>query len=260
MTTSQSDAALAKEPVDSVLLIDGDNDPHMPPDYPITPRTVVRVFIRPGAKMPRGLERRVGDLPLCVAVASPKGGPNAADFVMSLHAGILHATLPMHIAFTLVTHDKSLAAMAQELQRIGRRAELWTSHPEGNRRRAASTASASSSRAAKPAARGGRGRGRRRAAPAPASVAAPEKKTEAEAPQSSPAAGGRSLPQIAASYAARLGRIKDPPSRLKTLLNDIKNRAGASGFPPEEILEELKQSGVLSVEDNGRVALKARAV
>ena len=132
---ASSAAALAKiarqaYTVDSVLLIDGDNDPHLPPDFPITDRTLVRVFLRPLAAMPRPLERRLGRLPMCVSVVSPKGGANSADFVMSLHAGVLHATLPLAIPFTLVSNDKSLGAMAQELQRIGRRAELWTSHPD----------------------------------------------------------------------------------------------------------------------------------
>ncbi|MBI3553040.1 MAG: hypothetical protein HY077_11045 [Elusimicrobia bacterium] len=233
--------------VDSVLLIDGDNDPHFPPDFPITPRTVVRVFVRTGAKMPRGLEKRLAELPHCVAVVSPKGGANAADFVMSLHAGILHATLPMHIPFMMVTHDKSLAVMAQELQRVGRRAELWTSHPERGGRRSAPAASRTPS--ARPASRG-RGRGRRQPVkPSPEPV---------RTPAAAPMAQGRGVSEVAAAYAARLSRIKDPPSRLKTLLNDIKNRAAASGFSAEDILAELKNSRVLSVDEHGRVVLSGR--
>jgi len=234
---------IQEKTVDSVLLIDGDNDPHLPPDFPITPRTLVRVFVRVGAKTPRGLERRLGELPLSVTVSSPKPGANAEDFVMSLHAGILHATLPMHIPFTLVTHDKSLAVMAQELQRVGRRAELWTSHPERGARRPPAAA------VRKPASRGRRAPSR----PVPSSATPAAPVAVSAAPPS-----GRGLPQIAAAYAARLSRIKDPPSRLKTLLNDIKNRAGTSGFSPEAILEELKSAQTLTVDANGRVMLKGR--
>jgi hypothetical protein len=209
---------------------------------------LVRVFVRPGAKMPRGLEKRLSDVPQCVAVASPKTGANSADFVMSMHTGILHATLPMHIPFTIVTNDKSLSVMCQELQRVGRRADLWTSHPEQRGGRAARAPKAA---VKAPSRRGGRGRrpASRPAAPSPAvPVAAP----------ASPAPSGKVLAEVASSYAARLSRIKDPPSRLKTLLNDIKNRAAASGFSPEAILEELKSSGVLTVDQNGRVVLTAR--
>jgi hypothetical protein len=256
--------ASSKDPVDAVLLIDGDNDPHFPPEFQLTPRTLVRVFVRVGAKMPRGLEKRLADLPMAIAVVSPKGGANAADFVMSLHCGMLHTTLPMHIPFTLVTHDKSLSVMCQELQRIGRRAELWTSHPErgGRAPRAPRATVAAGSPAARTSRGGGRGRGRGRVvrAPArvPAAVAAPSSApviTQSPAPFAAP---GRGVAQIAASYAARLGRIKDPPSRLKTLLNDIKNRAGATGLSPEDILEELKRSQVLSVDSNGKVLLQKR--
>jgi hypothetical protein len=215
--------------VDSVLLIDGDNDPHLPPDFPLTPDTLVRVFLRPEAKMPRGLERRLGSLPMCVTVLSPKGGRNAADFVMSLHAGLLHAALPMHVPFTLVTADKSLAAMAQELQRIGRRALLWTSHEKGGRRKAQAPAAAR-----RPA------RSQPRARPAPA-------------PQPVRPAGERGLSDVAAAYARRLASIKDPPAKLKALLNDIKNRAVASGHSAEAILEELKRAGALRVDERGRV-------
>ncbi|MFA6028519.1 MAG: hypothetical protein WC969_01565 [Elusimicrobiota bacterium] len=235
--------------VDSVLLIDGDNDPHLPPDFPLTPSTVVRVFLRPEASMPRGLEKVVGALPLCVGVTSPKGGKNAADFVMSLHAGLLHASLPLHVPFTLVTHDKSLAAMAQELQRIGRQTLLWTSHPErgerGRRKTAAAPRAASSSR--RSGGRGRRGASRAKPAAAPAAPAAPAS-----------SASGRSLAEVAATYARRLASVKDPPGRLKTLLNDIKNRA-SSAHTPEAVLEELKRLGALSVDENGRVKVYAPA-
>ncbi|MBI5243425.1 MAG: hypothetical protein HY922_07015 [Elusimicrobia bacterium] len=236
------DAAAA----DSVLLIDGDNDPHLPPDFPLTPNTVVRVFLRPEASIPRNLEKKVGALPLCVSVTSPKGGRNAADFVMSLHAGILHATLPMHVPFTLVTHDKSLAAMAQELQRVGRQALLWTSHPERaerGRRKSPSTQRAAAPERAP-------GAGRRRTSPRSKPAAAP-------ATPSSPQAAGRSLAEVAAAYARRISSVKDPPGRLKTLLNDIKNRAASSAYAPEAVLEELKRLGALSVDENGRVKVFA---
>lgn len=225
----------SKDPAaaDSVLLIDGDNDPHLPPDFPLTPRTVVRVFLRPEASIPRNLEKRVGALPLCVSVTSPKGGRNAADFVMSLHAGMLHATLPMHVPFTLVTHDKSLAAMAQELQRVGRQALLWTSHPERAERGRKKPASAQRAP----------GAGRRRNPPRSKPAAAP----------CAPQAAGRSLAEVAAAYARRISSVKDPPGRLKTLLNDIKNRAASSAYAPEAVLEELKRLGALSVDENGRV-------
>src|SRR5262245_20079271 len=95
-------------PIDSVLLIDGDNDPHLPPDFPITDRTLIRVFLRQAAKMPRGLERRVAHFPMCVPVSVEKGGANAADFAMSLHSGMLHAVLPFHVQFTMVTNDKTI--------------------------------------------------------------------------------------------------------------------------------------------------------
>ncbi|MDE2489503.1 MAG: hypothetical protein KGM24_01560, partial [Elusimicrobia bacterium] len=117
-------------PVDSVLLIDGDNDPHVPPDVRPTRHSLVRVFLRPGAKMPRTLEKKLAHLPHCATVVSPRGGANAADFVMSLHAGMLHAILPQHIPFLMVTNDATLQAMAAELQRLGRVATIWTSHPD----------------------------------------------------------------------------------------------------------------------------------
>ncbi len=241
---SKDAGGVVQGPVDAVLLIDGDNDPHFPPDFPITPHTLVRVFLRPGAKMPRGLERRVGSLPFCVTVLSPKGGSNAADFIMSLHIGILHATLPLHLPFTLVTADKSLSVMAQELQRVGRQAILWTSHPERGRRRAAPSESAGPSRDGRRQ-RAPRRSGRGKAEPAQAAPT-PEVQPQAQRP-------GRGLAEVAAAYAARLSRIKDPPSRLKTLLNDIANRTGNSGHSPEAILEELKRGHGLSVDERGKV-------
>lgn len=269
-------------PVDSVLLIDGDNDPHFPPDFPITVHTLVRVFLRPGAKMPRTLERKFAGLPMCVPVVSPQGGANAADFVMSLHAGLLHATLPLQLPFMMVTNDQTLAAMCQELQRLGRQASLWTSHPEGGGRRAPASASESSSsssgsRSGSRSRRGGsssRGRGRRssggRAAAKPAArPAAPPATsvaawTEASEPlaAAAPAAksaprSGRSLADVASAYAARLGRIKDPPTRLRALMNDIKHRASlASGYTPEAILEELKLSHGFTIDERGKVSRK----
>ncbi|HBL18522.1 MAG: hypothetical protein A2X36_10620 [Elusimicrobia bacterium GWA2_69_24] len=269
-----------RAPVDRVLLIDGDNDPHLPPEFPLTQFTLVRVFLRPGATMPRGLERRLGTLPFCVSVVSPKGGRNAADFVMSLHAGMLHSALPMHVAFTLVTHDKSLAAMAQELQRIGRHAELWTSHPErgggerggerGGRRRTPSSrgGSASVARGA-PAAEGGapkvpssrrrRGGGGRKPRSAAASAAAEPVPVVAgvEPVAARPRPGKeKSLPDAAAAYARRLGGMKNPPAKLKALLNDITNRAGSFGHTADAILSELKASGALTVDPDGRVHLR----
>ena len=227
--------------VDSVLLIDGDNDPHLPADFPLTRSTLVRVFLRPEAKMPRPLERRLSELPMCITVASPKGGSNAADFVMSLHAGMLHATLPLHIVFTLVTADKSLSAMAAELQRIGRQAVLWTSHPEKARRRAPAV----------PRATGGRRTRSQPKAKASAPVSAP---ASASAPQpAAPAGPGRSLAEVAASYARRFAAIKDPPAKLKALLNDIRNRAVSAGHSAEAILEELKRAGAVSVDQDGKV-------
>lgn len=245
--------------VDSVLLIDGDNDPHLPPEFPISERALVRVFLRTDAKMPRSLERRLSDLQFFVTVRSPKGGANAADFVMSLHCGMLHATLPMHVPFMMVTADKSLAVMVQELQRVGRQAELWTSHPERGGRAVAVPSTA----VRRPSGgRGrGRGRGRSRSAAAPAvSIPAPAAEVAggpapeaAAAAPTAPAKGGKTLEQVAAAYAARLARIKDPPSRLKTLLNDIKNRTAGSVFPPEVVLEEIKRSHGVSVDAAGKV-------
>jgi hypothetical protein len=255
-------------PVDSVLLIDGDNDPHVPPDVHPTRHTLVRVFLRPGAKMPRTLDKKLSHLPHCTTVVSPRGGANAADFVMSLHAGMLHATLPQHIHFLMVTNDATLQAMAAELQRLGRVATIWTSHPDAGQMSAeAREDSFEDVKAPRGRGRGGRSRGGRsssrrggsgrsrsgsssRAAaehsPAPSAPAAP-------IPDVPRKAGGKTLTEVAWTYAARLQRIKDVPSRLKTLLNDIKNRAGSQGFTPEEVLEELKRNHGVKVDSQGRV-------
>lgn len=252
-------------PVDAVLIIDGDNDPHIPPEFPVTNNTLVRVFLRPEGKVPRNLERKFSALPFFTHVNSTRGGANAADFVMSFHIGILHASLPMHIPFMLVTADKSLSVVAQELQRVGRQAALWTSHPErgARTRAAASEPKAASSRGR--SRRGGR-RGSRAAsaAPVPAPVAASADLTdamtlpEAESPLAAAAvvnAGGRDISVVAAAYASRLSRIKGPPSRLKTLLNDIKNRTANSGYTPDQVLEELKRLQRVTVDDKGKVTL-----
>lgn len=215
---------------DAVILIDGDNDPHLPPDFKVSPRSLVRVFLRTGAKMPKTLERRVGHLHNCLTVVSPKGGANAADFVMSLHAGILHATLPLAIPFTLVTFDKALLAITQELQRVGRQVGAWTSHPEGEPRRRTRLAPAAVIRKISP----------RRRSPAPA--------PPAPSPSSKP-----TLQEAAAAYAQRLSRLKDIPSRVKSLLNDIRFRAKTGSFSPEEILEKLKKSHGYRVDEQGKV-------
>jgi hypothetical protein len=68
--------------------------------------------------------------------------------------------------------------------------------------------------------------------------------------------GGKTLSEAAWIYASRLQRIKDVPSRVKTLLNDIKNRAGSHGFSPEEILEELKRHHGVKVDAQGRVQVE----
>ena len=252
MTSSKPAVEMEKNLIDAVLLIDGDNDPHLPPDFTITPHSLVRVFLRTGAFLPKGLERKLASLPRFVTVSSPKGGANAADFVMSLHVGILHATLPLHIPFMIVTADKSLSVAVQELQRIGRQATLWTSHPERGGRRRAEPAVAGEA-AARPSSRRRRSSGRRPAAVPAAAAAVSAAATPAKGP-AGVAPGGRSLAEVAASYAARLGRIKDPPSRLKTLINDIANRAGA-GHSAEKILEELKLHHGVTVDESGKVRL-----
>lgn len=263
MTPSNPEEAAPRALVDSVLLIDGDNDPHLPPDFTITQTTLVRVFLRTGVmNVPRPLERKLTGLPHFVTVSSPKGGANAADFVMSLHVGILHATLPLHVPFMIVTNDKSLSVAVQELQRIGRQASLWSSHPENRgastgRRKAAEPAAEGASRSR----RGGRSsrRGRRSSsAPAPARAAAPVA-APAAASDAPAAPGSRSLADVAAAYAARLYRIKDPPSRLKTLINDIANRSGASGYGAEMILDELKLRHGVTVDAQGKVKIESPA-
>ena len=261
-------------PVDSVLLIDGDNDPHVPPDVHPTRHTLVRVFLRPGAKMPRTLEKKLSHLPHCTTVVSPRGGANAADFVMSLHAGMLHSILPQHIHFLMVTNDATLQAMAAELQRLGRVASIWTSHPDAEAMSAEARGDESyEDSGAKPArsrSRGGRSRGGRSSSSrrggrsrssssgSSSSRAAAEPSPKAEAAPPPPPdvprkTGGKTLSEVAWTYAARLQRIKDVPSRLKTLLNDIKNRAGSQGFTPDEVLEELKRHHGVKVDSQGRV-------
>lgn len=262
--------------IHNVLLIDGDNDPHLPVDFPVSDRSLVRVFLRLGAKMPRTLERRLADLPFCVVVVTTEPGANAADFVMSHHAGILHATLPMHLPFVMVTNDKALGAIAQELQRLGRMASIWTSHdkpqPVSRARRTASDSAEPSSRSSGRG-RGGRRRGGRgrsassgRSAAPKASATTPAAWESAEPidltkpePEALPAVSSMEtsadpkLAEVASAYAARLGRIKDPPSRLKTLINDIRNRTKSSGVPPEAVIEELKRSHGVAVDAQGRV-------
>lgn len=265
-----------RSPIENVLLIDGDNDPHVPPDARVTRSTLVRVFLRPGALLPRNLEKPLARLPNFCTVTSPKGGANAADFVMSLHAGMLHAVLPSSVPFLMVTNDATLTAMAAELQRLGRIATVWTSHPDAQAMSEEATGSYESA-GTKPARnnrrRGGRARGGSRAA-APAAPARRSRRgrgrsgsrstpPEAALP-ASPAPvsdeprkeGGKTLSEAAWTYASRLQRIKDVPSRVKTLLNDIKNRAGSHGFSPEEILEELKRHHGVKVNAEGRVAVE----
>ncbi|UPT72748.1 MAG: hypothetical protein M0D55_12505 [Elusimicrobiota bacterium] len=288
--TPYADAArysVPASPIENVLLIDGDNDPHVPPDARVTRHTLVRVFLRPGALLPRNLEKPLARLPNFCTVTSPKGGANAADFVMSLHAGMLHAVLPQSVPFLMVTNDATLTAMTAELQRLGRVATVWTSHRDmeaelveaesgttggyesagttkaknhrrrGGRGRSTSsrgTSSSSSSRGGR--SRGGRGRSSSRSTPPEAALegaqAAPPPAPVSDEPRK---AGGKTLAEAAWTYASRLQRIKDVPSRVKTLLNDIKNRAGSHGFSPEEILEELKRNHGVRVDGQGRVAV-----
>jgi hypothetical protein len=256
-------------PIDSVLLIDGDNDPHVPPDVHPTRHTLVRVFLRPGAKMPRTLEKKLGSLPHCATVVSPIGGANAADFVMSLHAGMLHAILPQHINFLMVTNDATLQAMAAELQRLGRIASLWTSHPDpaavsmearedlADEPRPRSRGGRSRSRGGRTSRRGGKGRAPRASSSAASRSATPPPPPPPPPPPDVPRkAGGKTITEVAWTYAARLQRIKDVPSRVKPLLNDIKNRAGSHGFTPEEVLEELKRNHGVKVDSQGRVQVE----
>lgn len=260
MIASNPSAPLpAQTPLDSVLLIDGDNDPHVPPDVRPTRFTLVRVFLRPGAKMPRTLEKKLSHLPHCATVVSPKGGANAADFVMSLHAGMLHATLPHHIPFLMVTNDATLAAMTAELQRLGRVATIWTSHPDAAAMSAEARGEETDDEPKPRRGRGGRSRGGRsrgsRSEPrrSRSRAAAPAAPAVAAIPDVPRKTGGKTLSEVAWTYATRLQRIKDVPSRLKTLLNDIKNRAGSQGFAPEEVLEELKRHHGVKVDSQGRV-------
>ncbi len=261
-----------RSPIENVLLIDGDNDPHVPPGARVTRSTLVRVFLRPGALLPRNLEKPLARLPNFCTVTSPKGGANAADFVMSLHAGMLHAVLPASVPFLMVTNDATLSAMAAELQRLGRVAAIWTSHPDAETMSEAATGryeSAGTKPARNNRGRGGRSRGgRSRAAPAarrsrsgrsssratpPEAAAAPASAPVNDEPRKT---GGKTLSEAAWTYASRLQRIKDVPSRVKTLLNDIKNRAGRHGFSPEEILEELKRHHGVKVDASGRVQVE----
>jgi hypothetical protein len=278
-----------RSPIENVLLIDGDNDPHVPPDARVTRSTLVRVFLRPGALLPRNLEKPLARLPNFCTVTSPKGGANAADFVMSLHAGMLHAVLPQSVPFLMVTNDATLAAMTAELQRLGRVATIWTSHRDmeaelvaaetpgtgsyesegttkakNSRRRGGRSRGGGRSRAAAPAStsasssrrtRGGRGRSSSRAA-APPAAAAPAPVILPPDSGEPRKTGGKTLSEAAWTYASRLQRIKDVPSRVKTLLNDIKNRAGSHGFSPEEILEELKRHHGVQVDGQGRVKVE----
>ena len=238
--------------VDSVLLIDADNDPHMPSDFTLSQATLVRVFLRPKAALSKSLQKRLTGVPLCATIAAPQGGKNAADFVMSMHAGLLHASLPMHIPFSIVTNDKALSGIVQELQRVGRVATLWTSHPdqaEASSVRRTSSRSSGSSRSR----RGGRGRGRSaKAAPTATLTATPAEK--APVPAAAPSSPSKSLEQVTAAYERMLSRAKNPPSRLKALLNDIGTRPATSGYSTEAILEELKRSHRLSIDERGRVS------
>lgn len=248
---------------DAVLLIDGDNDPNVPPDYPLTQNTLVRVFLRPQAEMPRSLERKIGHLPLCVPVLSIKGGANAADFAMSLHAGILHATMPLHLPFTFVTNDKSLSVMVMELQRLGRQAALWSSHPDrsgpapASGRRSRQSSSAAAPKTSRPRrTRGGRSRtSSSRAADSPMPVAQQAAAAVPEAPRPDAAPSEAGLNKAATNYARRLMSVKDPPARLKTLLNDITNRTLNTGHPAQAILDELQRIGVLAVDKDGKVQI-----
>lgn len=283
-TTPYADASAytsPASPIENVLLIDGDNDPHVPPGARVTRYTLVRVFLRPGALLPRNLEKPLARLPNFCTVTSPKGGANAADFVMSLHAGMLHAVLPQHVPFLMVTNDATLTAMTAELQRLGRVATVWTSHRDmeaelteaesgttggyesagttkakNHRRRGGRGRSSSTSRGGSSSSRGGRSRRSRssRSEPsaAPKTEAAPPPAPVSDEPRKT---GGKTLTEAAWTYASRLQRIKDVPSRVKTLLNDIKNRAGSHGFTPEEILEELKRNHGVRVDGQGRVAV-----
>ena len=236
--------------VDSVLLIDGDNDPHLPADFPLGPGTLVRVFLRPKATLPRTLQRRLAPLPLCAIIEAPQGGKNAADFVMALHVGLLHASLPFQLPFSVVTNDKALSAIVQELNRVGRVATIWTSHPERSAERPASGRSRAAGR--------GRGRSRRAKAVTPSAAPVPAGAQAVPAATAPARRSGRSLPEVAAAYQRMLSRAKNPPSRLKALLNDITNRTANSGLQPADILEELKRSHGLNIDERGHVTQGAQ--
>jgi hypothetical protein len=64
------------------------------------------------------------------------------------------------------------------------------------------------------------------------------------------------LEEVTVAYERMLSRAKNPPSRLKALLNDIGNRTANFGYPSEAILEELKRSHGLSIDERGRVSRK----
>lgn len=242
--------------VDSVLLIDADNDPHMPSDFTLSQATLVRVFLRPKAALSKSLQKRLTGLPLCATIAAPQGGKNAADFVMSMHAGLLHASLPMHIPFSIVTNDKALSGIVQELQRVGRVATLWTSHPDREEQAEASSTRRASSRSSgtSRSRRGGRGRGRGRSASAKVAPVATTPAVEVPVIVTTASTPSKSLEQVTAAYERMLSRAKNPPSRLKALLNDIGNRTATSGYSTEAILEELKRSHRLSIDERGRVS------
>jgi len=215
--------------------------------------------------MPRTLEKKLGSLPHCASVVSPVGGANAADFVMSLHAGMLHAILPQHIPFLMVTNDATLQAMAAELQRLGRIASLWTSHPDpaavsaeareeaADEPRPRSRSRGGRSRGGRTSRRGGKGRATRASSPSSTSSSSVPPPPPPDVPRKP---GGKTITEVAWTYAARLQRIKDVPSRVKPLLNDIKNRAGSHGFTPEEVLEELKRNHGVKVDSQGRVQVE----
>jgi hypothetical protein len=237
--------------VDSVLLIDADNDPHLPSDFVLTPSTLVRVFLRAKAELSKSLQKRICGLPLFANIVAPLGTKNAADFVMSMHAGLLHASIPMHVPFSIVTNDKALTGIVQELQRVGRVATIWTSHPDreemsrsSSARRSASASPSRSSRSR----RGGRGRGR-------TAKAAGSETPKTQAPAATPPPFlAKSLEEVTTAYERMLSRAKNPPSRLKALLNDIGNRTANFGYPAEAILEELKRSHGLRIDERGRVS------
>lgn len=250
MTSSSSVVShSAMGAIDSVLLIDGDNDPHFPADFEVGEHTLVRVFLRMSATIPRALEKRLSAAANCVAVVATRTAGNAADFVMALHAGILHATLPMHLPFTLVTNDQGLSVIAQEFQRLGRQTTLWTSHVKP--RRGAGVAEGAAPRvAAAGRRRGGRSRSRRRSTLKDAEGATPALHSASQGLRET----SSSLDGLAAaSYVQHLSRIKDPPSRVKSLLSDIANRTKPAGCDPKAVLELLVGAGVVTIDSLGKV-------